>query len=415
MLIVGRLAAPGRAAAEAVYRVGVARDHDPYVGAWRALEAAGDWPARAIRDRRVLIKPNLVHPVDPEGGATTHPEAVRCLVDASLASGAAEVWICESGRAEAKFAACGYDLFSEYGSGKVRLVDLETLPHELASVPGGGWAYQKMRVPSCVLEESPFLISAGKLKTHANTTVTLTQKNLVGLLPERAYRSWRAPWLEGRFAIHERGVFPTVVDLARLCPIDYALVEGVWGMEGNGPTDGTPRDADLLVAGRNPVAVDRVCAQAMGFGEGEVQHLRYASALGMGPAGTDEIRLGGDPVPGDAFVRADSGPEVELPRVFPATRPWGHPLRRLLLYVLNQPCEVRLALIQIWETHFQVREIRDLRDWTLEEKGLHALSFEPVGEDGAPLPGGAYAVWLRARFPGGLGREVKLIGPFWVT
>lgn len=45
----------------------------------------------------------------------------------------------------------------------------------------------------------------------------------------------------------------------------FSVVDGIVGGQGNGPLDPFPAHAGLIIAGGNPLAVDLVCAHAMGF------------------------------------------------------------------------------------------------------------------------------------------------------
>jgi uncharacterized protein (DUF362 family) len=103
---------PARAAAP--YVVGIGRSSDPYAATTAAIAQSGEWPSARITGRTVVIKTNLVLQQPAESGGTTHPEVVRALVDAALASGAAHVVIVESAKLGEGFRACGYDFFRTY-------------------------------------------------------------------------------------------------------------------------------------------------------------------------------------------------------------------------------------------------------------------------------------------------------------
>ena len=107
------------------------------------------------------------------------------------------------------------------------------------------------------------IICLPKLKTHNRTGTTLGIKGLMGLLA-----------VPDRHGFHRRGVTDDIVD-------------GIVGMEGHGPTSGRPVDMNVLVAGKDMVAVDSVCGQMMGFDSEEVDHVRKAHNLGLGNMKSD--------------------------------------------------------------------------------------------------------------------------------
>ena len=76
--------------------------------------------------------------------------------------------------------------------------------------------------------------------------------------------------------------------------IDYTVVDGIWGMEGNGPMGGEPVEMDLIVAGADPVAVDAVCTAIMGFNPKNIVHITLAAKRGLGVADLDQIIIEGE-------------------------------------------------------------------------------------------------------------------------
>jgi uncharacterized protein (DUF362 family) len=237
------------------YRVGVGRDPDPYAATKRALGASGDWSGLGVRGKTVVIKPNLVAPRSAITGTTTDPEVVRAVVDQALTDGAAEVQIVETSTNGANFTPCGYDFFDTYDpQGRVQLLDLQQMPQALALLPGG-MAYHAIYTAEPILGNDVVFVSVGKLKTHTNAVASLAMKNLFGLPTVDRYLSSKP---SGRFAMHDRSVHQTVVDLNRLRPVNFAVLDGIWGMEGNGPLFGPPVRTDTVLAGSNALAVDRV-------------------------------------------------------------------------------------------------------------------------------------------------------------
>jgi uncharacterized protein (DUF362 family) len=124
------------------------------------------------------------------------------------------------------------------------------------------------------------------MKTHNNAVVTLSIKNCaIGSIldPDRNLVS------------HDPGpINLSLVRLSRAAPPQLAVIDGVVGMEGNGPMGGTAIGSGVALAGANPIAVDRVGAEIMGFDTRSIGYLMYLSQL-TGLRRDDIKVVGADP------------------------------------------------------------------------------------------------------------------------
>jgi len=378
------------------YRVGLGHSSDPYAATRRAVEASGEWPGPVgIAGCRVVIKPNLVVPMTAETGVTTDPEVVRALVDLALEASAAEVRIVEGGIDGAHFSACGYDVFDSYDP-RVALADLSQEPVVLAKVPGG-MAYYRLYMPELLMGEDVFFISAAKLKTHFHTHATLAMKNLVGLAPVQIYRE--PPDDEWRWVMHYRGISQVIVDLNLVRPIDFAVVDGVIGMEGEGPVEGIPAELDVVLAGRNAVAVDRACLWAAGLPQRGVKHLTYAARRGMGPANTEGIEVLGDPFTPQTFAWPENLPPLlEYPRVVPPAFVPRRGQEVSIIYRVSTPCRTRVEIVLTSELSPEVTVIRTLHDLESRPPGVEVLRWDGRDDDGRVVPPERYAVRVQANY-----------------
>jgi uncharacterized protein (DUF362 family) len=107
------------------------------------------------------------------------------------------------------------------------------------------------------------------MKTHHWAGATLAMKNLFGLVPGGVY-GWP------KNILHWAGIPQSIVDLHRLFPRQFAIVDGIVGMEGNGPIQGVPKQAGVLVAGGDVVAVDATCCRIMGMEPAKIEYLTLA-------------------------------------------------------------------------------------------------------------------------------------------
>ena len=127
------------------------------------------------------------------------------------------------------------------------------------------------------------LVSLPKLKTHHWAGVTLSLKNMFGIIPGGVY-GWP------KNALHMAGIGNSILDInATLARMDrFTIVDGIVGMDGNGPIQGEPRPAGVMVMGVDHVAVDAACCRLMNIAPERVDYLRRASMF-LGNLTADRI------------------------------------------------------------------------------------------------------------------------------
>lgn len=268
---------------------------------------------------RVAIKPNLTGGtgVAPPPGVPaiesyiTHPEVVRALGELLRDAGAGQLFIVEGVFDPDSYPVWGYEEVA--GQLGATLVDLNA-PHpygDFISMPvGEGWFVYQAYTLNPILSEIDAFVSVAKMKCHWSCGLTLSLKNLIGLVPTNYYRC--SPDHAYRSDLHGcDGVFTTrlpraVIDLARTRPIHLALIDGIRTVEaGEGPWVNTtaPVQPGVLVAGKNPVATDAVSAAVMGFDPTisypsapflrSDNHLSLAHDMGLGTHRLEEIQVVG--------------------------------------------------------------------------------------------------------------------------
>lgn len=267
-----------------------------------AVEMAGGWPVKA--GDVVLIKPNLVASIffllyhgktteEDFQGCQTDPRIVRALALMAKESGAKRIIIGEgpaAGDGWAGFMQGGYlamveDLAKE--GVKVELIDFTHEPYTW--VKSKGLANPEYAVPK-VVTEATCIISVPALKTHSMTGVTVSLKNVaVGLMSGRVYGFFK-------YACPHQKIPEWIIDVTSIFKINYTVVDGIWGMEGNGPLSGEPIERDLLIAGADPVAVDAVSTALMGFHPKNIDHITLAAKHGLGVADLDRIVVKGESI-----------------------------------------------------------------------------------------------------------------------
>ena len=222
-----------------------------------------------VRGKRIVLKPNLVE-YDADTVINTHPMVVHAAYEAFLKLGAADVRIAEGPghrRGTLDLAdAAGY--FSTIAKFEDSFTDLNTDAVAKRVIPNPLSKLDSLYLPHTVLD-CDLLVSVAKMKTHHWAGATLSMKNLFGVVPGAVY-GWP------KNVLHWSGVPESIVDLHRLFPKQFAIVDGIVGMEANGPIQGTPKAAGVLVAGRDPVAVDATCCRVMGIDPKQIEYLQLA-------------------------------------------------------------------------------------------------------------------------------------------
>jgi len=117
------------------------------------------------------------------------------------------------------------------------------------------------------------IVSVARMKTHHWAGATLSMKNLFGVVPGALY-GWPKNYL------HHVGIARSIAELDRIFSNSFAIVDGIVGMEGNGPVQGHARPCGVIVMGRDLAAVDATCCRVMGMDPEKIEYLRLASARG---------------------------------------------------------------------------------------------------------------------------------------
>jgi uncharacterized protein (DUF362 family) len=254
------------------------------------LAELGLGPAWARR-KVVLLKPNLVEPCRDAPEINTHPAVVRAVADVFRSWGAERVIVAE-GPGHCRDALLVLD---QSGVGEMldesdlEFVDLnhdevEIVPNRLkqSTLP-------HLALPKTLLR-ADLIVSLPKLKTHHWAGVTLSLKNLFGVMPGIVY-GWP------KNVLHYAGIGPSILDIAAAVRPHLAIVDGIVGMEGDGPIMGVARHAGVLVMGTNLPAVDATCARLMHIDPWRVGYLATASAR-LGPIAERHISQRGENIAG---------------------------------------------------------------------------------------------------------------------
>ena len=256
------------------------------------LTEIGLSPAWA-RGRSVLLKPNLVEPSRAEPHVNTHPALIRAVVEVFRGWGAREVFVAEGAGhcRDTDLILEQSGLGPELDRQGVEFVDLNYDDATTVRNRFGATVLATLHLPIS-LQRADLVVSMPKMKTHHWAGVTLSMKNLFGMMPGLAY-GWP------KNVLHRAGITGSILDINAAVKPHLAIVDGIVGMEGDGPIMGTPKNAGVLVIGRNFPAVDATTTRLMGIDPRRVPHLAAASGR-LGPIAERHIRQRGDAIASSA-------------------------------------------------------------------------------------------------------------------
>ncbi|MEO8051390.1 MAG: DUF362 domain-containing protein, partial [Acidobacteriota bacterium] len=221
-----------------------------------------------VAGKYVLLKPNFVE-FDPNTCINTDVAVVATALEVFRSLGAAEVKIGEGpGHRRDTFAIAELTRYrSEIPNFDDVFVDLNR--DDVTAVQGFA-GRNEFYFPNTVLS-ADLIVSLAKMKTHHWAGATLSMKNYFGLVPGSIYG-----WPKNE--LHYIGIDTAVAELTRVFgPKSFAIVDGVVGMEGNGPIQGTRKQAGVLVMGSDLAAVDATCCRIMGIDPARVGYLQKAA------------------------------------------------------------------------------------------------------------------------------------------
>ena len=239
-----------------------------------------------VKGKRVVLKPNLVE-FDPKGVINTNPAVIEAAIDAFRTLGA-EVLVAEGPghRRDNEYLLSASGLYDVVREHKVSYVDLNTDDVRSTPVRSSYTRFKQLYLPE-TLFNADLLVSMPKMKTHHWAGVTLSMKNLFGIVPGAVY-GWP------KNILHWQGIDNSILDINSSLPLPrFAIVDGIVGMEGNGPLQGQAKSSGVLIFGDDFVSVDASAARLMKLEPRKVNHLAKADEF-LGNLANDKIEQIGE-------------------------------------------------------------------------------------------------------------------------
>ena len=280
-------------------------DHDQCRAALlSALEPLGglSWVQAGMR---IAVKANLISAMKPDAAATVHPMLLTVLTElltergASVTLGDSPGGLYTVAHLSRVYDVCGLRQCEAAGA-HLNLDITQAEAHAPAAVQAKSFPYTRW------LDDADAIIDFCKLKTHGMLAMTNACKNFFGVIPGTIKPEYHCKYPKTEdFA-------EMLVDLCEYFRPRLVLCDAVYAMEGNGPTQGKPRQLGVLLAAENAHALDLVAAQLLGLSAQDVPTLAAAQRRGLIPASADELAVSGAPA-------AFACPDFVVPSMRPDT------------------------------------------------------------------------------------------------
>lgn len=258
----------------------------------------------------VLLKPNLLGPYSPEKGVTTHPEFIAALIEI-LKDYNIKISLLDNPGGTVKYEKVLHDTGMEDLSKKYdieilnsaisgirkfrRFTSVRQLPVRRPDNPrfnrGGmeGGADENIEyIISKPVVECEAIINLPKMKTHTLTLFTGAIKNCYGVVPGLAKSNYH------RIAPNPTEFAKIVVDIYKIVKdkIVFNLMDGIVGMDGDGPSSGDTKNFGVILGGTDAVALDFCASRMMGYNPKKIPTIKFAADQTQ--ISLDDIRLIGD-------------------------------------------------------------------------------------------------------------------------
>ena len=232
-----------------------------------------------VKDKKVLVKPNLLGPFPPERGVTTDPRIISAIVQELRNCNSKEIIVGDNS---------GSIHFDPLKIAKITgILDASdgcysNIARKVLEVNVESKFIDKLFI-SKIVKEADYVINVPKFKTHSLTTITGAIKNMLGIIPggKKAQLHTLNRSID-KFA-------ELLIDIYQIRIPDLNIMDAIIGMEGAGPTNGKTRVINKIISSDNAISLDSIMAAMMGLKPDTIELLQVAKERILGE--TDILSL----------------------------------------------------------------------------------------------------------------------------
>lgn len=236
-----------------------------------------------VKDKKVLVKPNILGPFPPERGVTTDPRIISAIVQKLKNYKAKEIVVGDNS---------GSIHFDPLKIAKVTgILDASdgcftNIAKDIIEIKVKSKFINKLFISKPVIE-ADYIINVPKFKTHGLTTITGAIKNMFGIIPGAK---------KAQLHTLTRSVYEfaeLLVDIYQIRIPDLNIMDAIIGMEGRGPTNGEPRVINKILSSDNGISLDSIMATMMGLKPESIELLLIAQKRNLGEIDISSIDISG--------------------------------------------------------------------------------------------------------------------------
>jgi uncharacterized protein (DUF362 family)/Pyruvate/2-oxoacid:ferredoxin oxidoreductase delta subunit len=300
------------------------------------LESLGGIRKFISPKEKILIKPNLLSARTPEEGVTTHPSVVQALAEIIIENGGIP-YLGDSPSIESF-----HKVITKTGMKKISMEkEIKIIPFEdPVNVDFKDGEFKKLEIAKPVLEFDK-IINIAKLKTHTQFILTLGVKNMFGIVPGRRKAECHIRFGNDLFSFSK-----FLIDLYRFKKPVITILDGIIGMDGNGPSNGRKRWFGIIMGTENAIALDTFISYSLGIGN-EYSIVKAGEKMGIKGSKIEDIEV----LNGELF----SIPDFKLPDSIPPSTRFSFLTSRLKSslprpFINRELCKLCKLCIEVCQT-----------------------------------------------------------------
>ena len=270
----------GKESGEQTWDLVAVKGGEPGVMFDKAILSMGGMKKYVKPNQTVVVKPNIGWDTSMESGANTNPQLVARIIEHCLSAGAKTVYVFDHTINEwtRTYSNSGIEKAAKDAGAKIVSGNSESYYHPVTI--NNGKILKKDRVHELILESDVF-INVPVLKTHGGSTLTISMKNLMGVMWDR--RWW-----------HDNDLHQCIADFASEIKPTLNVVDAYRVMKRNGPRGVSPSDLvemKSLIISEDIVSADAAATKLIGKEPEQIGHIRIANEMGVGTSDLTKLAI----------------------------------------------------------------------------------------------------------------------------